>query len=144
MDFPQDKVAILIKIASSKFDKLANAVLGEYDLTASQFKVMKYLFINQDKTVRMTDIENHFSMTHATTIGLLNQLERKKFIVRKANDQDKRSNSIEIVPEMLSKKDEYIAIGNQLESKMTNALNEDEQQQLKYLLKKLLSGVQDL
>ncbi|WP_278514667.1 MarR family winged helix-turn-helix transcriptional regulator [Succinivibrio dextrinosolvens] len=144
MFFPQDKVAILIKIAASKFDKLANAVLGKYDLTASQFKVMKYLYFNQDRPVRMTDIEKHFLMTHATTIGLLNQLERKKFIVRKVNEQDKRSNSIEIVPEMLSKKDEFIAIGNQLESRMTKALSEDEQQQLKHLLKKLLSGVQDL
>ena len=41
-----DKVAILVKKAALEFDKLANPMFISYDLTAAQYKILKYLYTN--------------------------------------------------------------------------------------------------
>ena len=45
------KTAILIKKLSLEFDKIAIPELAPYNLTPTQFKVIKYLFSNQDVPV---------------------------------------------------------------------------------------------
>ena len=42
-----DKAAILIKKAALEFDKMSNPILAEYNLTASQFKVLKFLYSSE-------------------------------------------------------------------------------------------------
>lgn len=70
-----DKAAILIKKAALEFDKISNGILEEYDLTTSQYKVMKYLYEESD--VRIVDLEKYYSMSHPTTIGIVQNLEKK-------------------------------------------------------------------
>ena len=70
-----DKIAILVKKATLEFDKIANPELANYGLTASQYKVLKFLYLQPERTARVVDIERYYSMTHPTTIGLLDTLE---------------------------------------------------------------------
>ena len=46
-----NKTAILIKKLSLEFDKIAIPELVPYNITPTQFKVIKYLFINKDVQV---------------------------------------------------------------------------------------------
>ena len=36
-----DRIAVLIKTASIDFDKIANPILADYDLTASQCRILR-------------------------------------------------------------------------------------------------------
>ena len=80
-----DRIAILIKKADLVFDKLANPFLAEYDLTASQFRVLKFLYSQPNETARIVDIEKDCSITHPTALGLIDQLSRKGFVCKIVN-----------------------------------------------------------
>lgn len=85
------KIAILIKIASLEFEKISNTILSSRNLTASQYRILKFLYSQQEKQTRIVDIERHCSITHPTTLGLLEVLEKKGFILKRINPEDARS-----------------------------------------------------
>lgn len=134
------KVAVLLKRASLNFDKMANPVLKDYGLTSAQYKIIKYLYMNMEAPIRQVDIEKFYSLTHPTTIGLLDQLENKGFITREVNPDDARSRIIKPTQKALDEREVLEDIGEQLEERLTVALDKDEYKQLLVLLKKLLSA----
>ena len=93
-----DRIAVLIKTASIEFDKMANPILAEYDLTASQCRILKFLFMQQGQSARIVDIEKECAITHPTVLGLLDSLEKKEFVLKIANPRDARSKLISLTP----------------------------------------------
>ena len=138
MSSDSDKVAILVKKAALAFDKLANPVLGQYDLTGSQYKVLKFLYAQPSRRARMVDIENCYSLTHPTTLGLLKNLEMKGFVTRVPNPEDARSKLISLTGKADAMQDELVSLGSAIADKLTVNLTENEKQQLAKLLQKLL------
>ena len=136
-----EKVVILIKKISLEFDKIANPILQDLNLTVAQYKIVKYLLLRQNEDTIQQEIEKFFSLTHPTTIELLEKLEEKGFVTRIKNPADGRSRIIRLTEMALSKRDELIEVGNILESKMTEGLNDAETKQLMKLLEKMLSGI---
>ena len=134
----QDKVAILIKQTVLLADKIANPVLAPYDLTPSQYKVIKFLYSQPPATVRQIDIEQYFSLRNPTVTGILQNLEKNGWIERIANPNDARSKVISITKKALSQKNKMDSLGDQIESKLTKNLNSTEHKQLISLLKKVL------
>ncbi len=72
-----DRIAVLIKTASIEFDKMANPILADYDLTASQCRILKFLFMHKNQRARIVDIEKECAITYPTVSGLIESLERK-------------------------------------------------------------------
>ena len=134
-----NKVAILVKKAALQFDKLSNPILAEYDLTVAQFKVLKFLYVQPSRTARVVDIEKYYSLTHPTTIGLLDNLEKKGFITRIQNPADARSKLISLTDKADGMQSELEGLGDTLESGMTENLTEEEKTQLVSLLQKLIA-----
>ena len=135
----QDKAAILIKKAALEFDKISNAVLDEYGLTTAQYKIMKYLFEESENGVRIVDLEKYYSMSHPTTIGIVQNLEKKGFVEYKENPNHARSRFIMPTEEAVQKRAELESIGDELEHDLTKQLTEDEREELVKLLRKMLS-----
>ena len=133
-----DRVAILVKKASLEFDKLANPVFLSHGLTAAQYKILKYLYMHEDETVRMVDLEKYYSMTHPTAIGLLDALEGKGFVVRAENPEDRRSKVITLTEKARAQQQTLEALGLSLEERLTQNLTGEEREQLLALLQKLL------
>ena len=135
-----DKAAILIKKAALEFDKISNGILEEYDLTTSQYKVMKYLYEESD--VRIVDLEKYYSMSHPTTIGIVQNLEKKGLIEYRDNPNNSRS--LFIVPSALAleRRTELEGIGAELETELTKNLSERERERLITLLKKMM-GIEE-
>lgn len=137
-----DKVAILIKKAALEFDKISNPIFAEYDLTASQYKVIKYLFTREKRTARVVDLEREFSMTHPTTLGLLGQLEKKGFTRRIDNPDDARGKLVALTAKADKMEEELTGLGLAVENKLTERLSEEERTKLVSLLQKLM-GMED-
>lgn len=135
-----NKVTILVKKAALQFDKLSNPILSEYDLTAAQFKVLKFLYAQPSRTARVVDIKKFYSLTHPTTIGLLDNLEKKGFITRIPNPTDARSKLIFLTGKADSMQSELDRLSDMLESKMTENLTATEKAQLVSLLQKLIES----
>lgn len=93
------------------FEKLSNPILQEYNLTGAQYRILKYLFLHQEETVRQIDLQRYYALTHPTTIGLLDQLEKKGFVRRKVNPEDARSRVITLTEYALQKQKELEQIG---------------------------------
>ena len=131
-----DKAAILIK----KADKISNGILEEYDLTTSQYKVMKYLYEESD--VRIVDLEKYYSMSHPTTIGIVQNLEKKGLIEYRDNPNNSRSRFIVPSALALERRTELEGIGAELETELTKNLSERERERLITLLKKMM-GIEE-
>ena len=133
-----DKIAILIKKLSLEIDKLSNPILEPYDLTNSQFKILKYLLVNPEGSVRQIDIERYFSMTNPTVTGLVHALEKKGMLERRVNPSDSRSKILLPSQKTRDMKDLLYSLGEQLEETLTGVLTSEEKQELLTLLNKLL------
>lgn len=131
-----NKAAILIKKAALEFDKISNGILEEYDLTASQYKIMKYLY--EESEVRIVDLEKYFSMSHPTTIGIVQNLEKKGLIEYQDNPNNARSRFIVPSALALNRRTELEGIGAMLETELTKNLSEKERERLITLLKKMM------
>ena len=133
-----NKAAILIKKASLEFEKIANPIFAEYDLTVSQYRILKFLYTGESRTARVVDLEKHYSMTHPTTLGLLEQLEKKGFIKRVVNPNDARGKLVALTEKADVMQSELEALGDTIEKKLTRRLTAEETLQLVRLLNKLL------
>ena len=133
-----NKAAILIKKASLEFEKVANPIFAEYDLTASQYRILKFLYASESRTARVVDLEKHYSMTHPTTLGLLEQWEKKGFIKRVVNPDDARGKLVALTEKAYVMQNELEVLGDAVEKKLTQRLTAEETVQLVGLLNKLL------
>lgn len=133
-----DSVAILVKRASLEFDKLAAPRLQKYDITPSQYKVLKLVAVSPAHTVRQVDVEKRFSMTNPTVTGLVRNLEAKGLVRRETNPHDARSKVIDLTESGEAIKDDLFRIGEELEREFTRDLTEQEHAQLVDLLGKVV------
>ena len=133
-----DKVAILVKKAALEFDKISNPYFAEYDLTASQYKIIKFLYMQPTRTARVVDLERQYSMTHPTTLGLVEALEKKGFTTRIENPNDARGKLVALTDKADSMQNELEEIGARIENKVTARLSAGEREQLVFLLRKLI------
>ena len=134
----ENKIAVLIKKLSLEIDKLSNPILEPYDLTNSQFKILKFLLNSPENSIRQVDVEKYFSMTNPTVTGLVQTLEKKGLIERKINPNDSRSKILCPTEKTMKMKNLLYKLGDELEKKFTSVLNPDEKKTLMQLLKKLL------
>ena len=133
-----DRIANLIKTASIEFDKIANPILAEYDLTASQCRVLKFLFVQQNQNARIVDIEKECVITHPTVLGLIDSLEKKGFVLKIVNPKDARSKLISLTPKAKEMQMELEAIVAKINLMWVENLSEQERKELQKLLQKLL------
>ncbi len=136
---PQEKIAILIKKAALEFEKLSNPYFSEYDLTAAQYKILKYLYAMPSGMARVTDLEKYYSMTHPTTLGLLEYLKEKDFVMRIENPNDGRGKLVALTVKANEMRDTLLSLGEVIEDKLTESLTKREKEQLITLLLKLLN-----
>lgn len=131
-------ISILIKRANLKFDKVANRILSNYEMTSTQLKILKYLFHFPDFTVTQRELEIYFSMTNPTVTGILQNLQKKGFIIRKPNPKDARSKVIGLADKSRELKGKMYVIGQQLDEQLTKNLNDEERILLMDLLEKIV------
>ena len=138
-----DKVAILVKKAALEFDRLSNPYFARYDLTVSQYKILKYLYSQPSRTARVVDLERQYSMTHPTALGLIDALEKKGFTIRVNNPNDARGKLVALTEKADRMQVELEGLGSAIEDKLTEKLSKEERDQLVGLLQKLI-GIGEL
>lgn len=133
------KIAILIKKLALEFDKIANPSLVPYNLTPTQFKILKFLY-DHENVIGM-DVQNAFSMTNPTVTGIIQNMEIGGWIERIPNPDDLRSKIIKLTSKSLDKKNELYKLGDNLEKEFVKELTIEEQKELMMLLNKIMEGI---
>lgn len=133
-----NKAVVLVKKAALESDKLANTILGEYGLTPSQYKVLKYIYGEAENGVRIKDLEIYYSMSHPTAIGIVQNLEKKGLVEYRDNPEDHRSRFIVPSEKALQQEKDLEEVGIVLEKQFTEKLSEEERKELVRLLRKLM------
>ena len=131
-----DRASVLTRISALYVDKLANQVFAPFNLSLAQYKILAYLFYQPEKTVTTAELEDHFQMSHSTSVGLLNNLERAGWIKRIKGGG--RSKVIEATDKALTEKGKLEAAGRELENTFTENLSAEEVREYIRLSSKLL------
>ena len=134
------KIAILIKKSSLAFDKIANKALQPFEISHTQFLILKFLYLNKDKIVKQIDLEKHLSMSNPTITGILKNMEKSGLIERVEHPEDKRRRSILLTEKSLKMESALLLLGDQLDAELTKNLSEREKEQMIALLSKMLGG----
>lgn len=134
-----NSIAIMMKRATIEFDWLANNALAPFNLTASQYKIVKFIAAQPENTVKQIDIEKYFSLSNPTVTGIIQKLEKNGVVHRTQNREDKRSKVICLTEKWFDMKADLYKIGEEMENSFTQNLSEEEKEQLFYLLKKMMN-----
>lgn len=109
----------------------------KHDLSEPQFYALMAIYNNKEHQISMTDLSKRLLVSKANMSGIVSRLEKKNFIVREDNKDDKRLLTLKI-----TKKCEKIILGIIPEyklkiSKIMKCLSSGEKKQLTKMITKL-------
>ena len=137
------KIGKILKIVNNYMDKDINNCLSDYNITRSQMGILIYIQVAECKNIEanQVDIEKEFNLKNPTVTGLINRLEEKGYIKRVRSDKDKRYNKLELTEngrEILNKGKRK---AEENEEKLLKILTQDEVNELKRILTKIVNNI---
>ncbi|WP_165211503.1 MarR family winged helix-turn-helix transcriptional regulator [Streptococcus tangpeifui] len=130
-------IAIQLKKIVQDFENLSNRRLQAYQLTHSQFKIIKYLYRHQHPPINQGNVERYFSMSNPTVTGIVQNLEKKGWLRRQPDPTDSRSKLLILTEQSLAKEQEFNQLFMDMEEDLLAPLTVHERHALMALLTKL-------
>ena len=127
----------LLKQINDQLEKNANNNLREIGLTVSQLNVLRHLNHAEDGRLTMKEVEKKLHVAQSTATGIAMRLELKGLITARGDESDHRIKVIEITEEGRSvclKAKSFII---ETETKLLNALDEEDRVHFVEMLKKV-------
>jgi DNA-binding MarR family transcriptional regulator len=93
-----EKIMILVVMASEMFKKKSSAIFKRHGLTFAQYSVLKYLIGCKDARDTVGNVSRHMLVTGANVTGLAKRMERTGLIERKSDSKDERLTMLHITP----------------------------------------------
>jgi len=84
----------LLKIAANHITRELDEFARQYDMTWMQMSVIDYLSRQDDHEIFQRDIEKEFFIQRSTTTVLLQRMEKRDLLYRKASKTDARQRSV--------------------------------------------------
>lgn len=119
-----------------------NANLKRFEITLSQFQIMIYLEKNKDKEISQKQICDFLKVKHTSLIDVLKRLEAKGFVDREANPNNARLNSVKLSEKGMKLIKEVKLEKKQMSDVVLQNFSKQEEQQLEYLLNKVLKNLE--
>ncbi len=141
---PVDELALSVvsnvwRAAQSFKLKMERSVLREHDLSFASFSTLFIVWIWGPIETR--EIARSQAIARATVTSLVNTLERRKLVKRRTSKTDRRLVIVELTAQGKALIEWVFPKFNQGEIEVASTLNEDEQETLAHLLRKVVSGV---
>lgn len=133
-----------LKSIQIEVERKANQDYQKWNLTNSQFPILFYIMENKGKSITQRDIEQAFHLKNPTVTGLLNLLEKKGFVQRVVNPNDRRSNHL-LLTDSGKKMQPVLRTATKLiDSRLLDGFSEEEATKLESLLDRVLSNAQGI
>jgi DNA-binding MarR family transcriptional regulator len=117
------------------------AFLAEHDITPGRFAVMLLLGVDQGITRKPSELAEMIGVTRATMTGLLDTLERDKFVGRAIDPNDRRSMRVESTPACRELLKKILPGYFRLVAAVPATLSEEEREEFIRLSRKLQDGL---
>lgn len=95
-EYENYSIALLIKIINEAFEKRANRILRQYNLTFSQARILICLSREGDEGHSLKELEKLFHVTQQTVAGTVSRLEEKGLVTAFAEKNDKRIKNVRL------------------------------------------------
>jgi len=141
-----EKVGLLTKSINLAIEKERNRYLAEYELTAVQADVIRFLSYARTKEIEVNqvDIERELHLSTPTVTGILKRLELKGFIVKKESQKDHRYKSICMTERTIRVHKKSAHIKERIEEYLMQGLSQAERDQAIAALEVMLENMQTL
>ena len=133
-----------IRVLSLMLKRLADSTLSELfdrEITDVHGRVIGFPYHNQDRPIYQKDVEAEFSITRATTSKMLTLMEKNGLIVRNTVSYDARLKELRLTEKALDYAYQVRSGLDAFEASVTQALTEEERENLLRLLRKLEDNV---
>lgn len=130
----------LINMISNRLKRLADENLVNENVTVEQVKVMGMIYRNGG-TVSQKEIELAFGVRRSTVTSAMQILEKKGYIERTPNPEDSRSKLVSLTEAGQEKNKKLISFMDVLEGRLLTGLSDDESEELRQLLLRLLNNL---
>ena len=141
-EYENYSIALLIKIINEAFEKRANRILRQYNLTFSQARILICLSLEGDEGHSLKELEKLFHVTQQTVAGTVSRLEEKGLVTAFAEKNDKRIKNVRLTE---SGKHVIKHIGQEireLEEWLEKGFDQAEKINIRRLLQKLYERVE--
>ncbi|HCX9574876.1 TPA: multidrug efflux transporter transcriptional repressor MepR [Staphylococcus aureus] len=132
----------LFRMISHEMKQKADQKLEQFDITNEQGHTLGYLYAHQQDGLTQNDIAKALQRTGPTVSNLLRNLERKKLIYRYVDAQDTRRKNIGLTISGIKLVEAFTSIFDEMEQTLVSQLSEEENEQMKANLTKMLSSLQ--
>ncbi len=132
----------LFRMISHEMKQKADQKLEQFDITNEQGHTLGYLYAHQQDGLTQNDIAKALQRTGPTVSNLLRNLERKKLIYRYVDAQDTRRKNIGLTISGIKLVEAFTSIFDEMEQTLVSQLSEEENEQMKANLMKMLSSLQ--
>lgn len=132
----------LFRMISHEMKQKADQKLEHFDITNEQGHTLGYLYAHQQDGLTQNDIAKALQRTGPTVSNLLRNLERKKLIYRYVDAQDTRRKNIGLTTSAIKLVEAFTSIFDEMEQTLVSQLSEEENEQMKANLTKMLSSLQ--
>lgn len=127
-----------------QLDKYQNSILGQYDITSKQAKILTFLYFNRDKNILQRDLEVFLSNTSSTITSIIGNLEKNGFIVRHNCEEDGRAKYIVMTEKGYEVQKHIFMSLKTCENVITNGLSVEEQNILHDILAKVCNNIKNI
>ena len=136
-EYENYSIALLIKIINEAFEKRANRILRQYNLTFSQARILICLSLKGNEGHSLKELEKLFHVTQQTVAGTVSRLEEKRLVTAFSEKNDKRIKNVRLTE---NGKHAIMQVGRELrelEDWLEKGLDLGEQSDIRSLLQKL-------
>lgn len=120
---------------ADKMDRMSGEELARFDLTQAQFDVLAHLIAQEGITQQ--ELSEKLFVTKGNVCGLIGRLESRGLVERRCDPGDRRSNLLFLTESGRKLAEEVVPAHEEFVSAQMGALNPEEQQSLRTLLRRL-------
>lgn len=140
----ENNIAFILKKISHAIYNKHNAVLKEDGITFQQLMIIRFLYHHADEDITVKKLEQFLDLKGSSVTSLVKNLVKKGLVEKKQSTIDGRYFNLSLTQkakDMTEKgKQKFITINEMFSSGLSN----DEKKQLIFLLKKLLSSIENM
>lgn len=138
----------LFKKIANEQKVLLNKETGKHGTTYVQSLVILYLLhikeqFGPEHEISQKDIEQYLSLKSPTVTHILCRMEENQLIIREKSKKDSRVKHLSVTEKGIEQVPAFFEVLDNLQNKMTKGMCEEEKSQLKTLLTKVLSNLEE-
>ena len=135
-------IGFFFGLAARQYLNFFDKYLSELDINQNQFWIL--LNLCQEQNISQDKIASVLRVNGATMTRELNDLEKRRLIIRKTDENDRRKKLVSLFDKGFEMLESAQDVDYKTESELLNYFSIEELHILKYLLKKIIITIEDI